>query len=94
MLAALIVRTGPLIWGFISVFAVCGLIAIASPKSFTLLSRCSNQWVDTSKLAAVLDKRIDIDRYVLPFSRALGVAVILALVLVSWLYLHYVQHIG
>jgi hypothetical protein len=63
-------------WLVIGMLACVGLLAIVSPKCFASLSTRGNRWIDTEKLLQPLDARIDVDRYVLPFSRLLGVAVL------------------
>lgn len=55
-----------------------GLVALVSPKLFARLAQGGSRWVDTNKALAVLDRRFDVDRYVLPFSRILGLAVLLS----------------
>src|SRR3954463_14689103 len=67
-----------ILWGTLGVLGLIGVIAICSPRRFAKLANGSGRWVDTKKMLEVLDKRVDIDHYVLPFSRLLGVAVILS----------------
>ena len=77
------------LWTTLALLGLVGLIAVISPNRFQKLAMRSGQWVDTNKLAEVLDKRVDIDRYVLPFSRLLGVAVILSVAVLSYVVLRY-----
>jgi hypothetical protein len=77
------------LWTTLALLGLVGLIAVISPNRFQKLATRSGQWVDTNKLAEVLDKRVDIDRYVLPFSRLLGVAVILSVAVLSYVVLRY-----
>lgn len=63
-------------WFLLASAGLLGLVALASPKTFRSLAQFGGQWLDSSKLFAHLDKRIDVDRVVLPYSRALGAAVI------------------
>jgi hypothetical protein len=78
-----------ILWGTLAFLGLIGLIAIVSPRRFEKLATRSGKWVDTNKLAEVLDKRVDIDHYVLPFSRLLGVAVILSVAVLSYVVLRY-----
>lgn len=57
------------------------LVAVASPKTFRLLAKYGGHWLDSSKLLAALDKPIDVDRLVLPYSRVLGAAVLATITL-------------
>jgi hypothetical protein len=77
------------LWTTLALLGLVGLIAVISPNRFQKLAKRGGQWVDTNKLAEVLDKRVDIDRYVLPFSRLLGVAVILSVAVLSYVVLRY-----
>jgi hypothetical protein len=77
------------LWTTLALLGLVGLIAVISPNRFQKLATRSGQWVDTNKLAEVLDRRVDIDRYVLPFSRLLGVAVILSVAVLSYVVFRY-----
>lgn len=60
-------------------------LALVSPAMFRRLAGRANRWVDTSAIVNRLDRSIDIDARVLPYSRLLGAAVLVsvgALVLV------------
>lgn len=57
---------------------IFGLIAVVSPSTFRALATGASQWVDASKALAFLDRRVDLDKYILPRSRLLGVAVLAA----------------
>ncbi len=67
---------GPWTWCWLCVLGSIGLLAMVRPKTFANLANCGGSWVDSNKYLAVLDKRIDIDQHVLPFSRVLGFAVL------------------
>jgi len=74
-----------LTWFLLGVIGAVGILAMLSPKRFSMLASRGGQWVDSSKLLAQLDKRVDIDAYVLPYSRLLGVAVLAATALIGYL---------
>jgi hypothetical protein len=74
---------GPAIWFFIGILAAIGILAMFSPQRFAKLAHRGGSWIDTNKILAVLDKRIDIDNYVLPFSRVLGFAVFASAILIA-----------
>ena len=74
---------GPVVWFFIGILAAIGILAMASPQRFAKLADRSGSWIDTNKALAFLDKRIDIDRHVLPFSRVLGFAVLASAILIA-----------
>jgi hypothetical protein len=73
-------------WLAIGLLTSVGLLAIVSPKRFAALSTRGNRWIDTEKLLQPLDARIDVDRYVLPFSRLLGVAVLASVAMLAALF--------
>jgi len=73
-------------WLAIGLLTSVGFLAIISPKRFASLSTRGNRWIDTEKLLQPLDARIDVDRYVLPFSRLLGVAVLASVAMLAALY--------
>jgi hypothetical protein len=73
----------------LAIIGVFGLIAVLSPRRFAVLATRSGRWVDTNKIAEVFDKRIDVDRYVLPFSRLLGVAVLVSVAVLAYVLVHY-----
>lgn len=61
------------------IFGLLGVVAVVSPKHFERLANVSSHWVDSSKLFAFLERRYDIDSYILPYSRVLGVLMLLSL---------------
>lgn len=75
-----------LYWICLVTLAGIGLMALISPKKFAALSTRGNKWIDTEKLLQPLDKTVDVDKYVLPFSRWLGLAVLSAVVMLAALY--------
>ncbi|HZZ28265.1 MAG TPA: hypothetical protein VFE46_09720 [Pirellulales bacterium] len=91
MLCALVavISKQAVLWTTIGIIGMLGLIAVISPAFFAKVATRSARWVDTRKFTDALDKRIDIDRYVLPFSRLLGVAVLLAVAVLAYVMLRY-----
>lgn len=75
-----------LIWSALLLFGLLGLLAFLCPQWFRKLAAYSGHWIDTSKLVAALDKRIDIDEYVLRHSRLLGAVVVASLILLASVY--------
>lgn len=71
----------------LGVLAAVGLVALASPTCFSRIARRGGEWIDTQKVVDVLDKRIDIDETVLPYSRVLGFAVLASVILIASLLL-------
>jgi hypothetical protein len=69
----------PVFWGVGGLFAVVGFVALVSPKHFAALGRFGNRWIDTSAVLSKLDRRVDVDDRLLPYSRFLGASVLLAL---------------
>jgi hypothetical protein len=83
LLPAIPPQLQPMLWIGLGILAAVGLLAVISPARFSALASRSGHWVDTEKYLRVLDKRIDVDQYVLPYSRWLGVAVLLAVCLLA-----------
>jgi hypothetical protein len=83
-----IISNSPLLvsvfWGILFVVGVLGLVALVSPQAFASLAVRGGRWVDTSKVIAKLDARIDLDERVLPYSRVLGVAVIASVAVLGY----------
>ena len=79
----------PLVWSTLGVIGALGLLAVLSPTRFSALSNRGSQWVDTSKVLTALDKRIDVDQLVLPYSRILGAAVLMSVAVIGFLFERY-----
>lgn len=71
-------------WFLLASAGLLGLVALASPKTFQSLAQQSGRWLDSGKLLAHLDKRVDVDRLVLPYSRFLGAAVIVTVAILCF----------
>ena len=80
------VNWAPVVWVALGMIAALGLIAIVSPSRFAAIATRGNQWVDSGKYLEVLDRKVDVDQLVLPFSRWLGVAVLASVALLAVLY--------
>ena len=78
-----------IIWATLGVIGAIGVLAIVSPRRFSALSNRGSQWVDTNQILAHLDKRIEVDQFILPHARLLGVAVIGSVGLLVWLFVRY-----
>jgi hypothetical protein len=68
---------------FLGFAGISGLIALVSPRVFHKLAAGGSRWIDTSRFVAKLDRPIDLDRLVLPYSRVLGAAVLVAVVVLG-----------
>ncbi len=79
-----------LLWISLAIIGVVGLVAVLSPARFNALATRGAFWVDTSKLTVAIDKRFDIDRFILPFSRILGVAVLAAVGVLAYVMVRFV----
>ena len=77
------------LWFSLSLCGLVGLMAIVSPRKFSLLAVRGSRWFDTNKVADVLDKRVDVDRYILPFSRLLGAVVVVAVAVLAYVLVRY-----
>lgn len=68
----------PVAWTLLGLCAFLGLLAILSPRLFASLAVRGGRWVDTDKVINKLNTRVDIDEHVLPYSRWLGMAVVIS----------------
>lgn len=59
-------------WTFLGAGGIVGLLAILSPRLFSRLVAVGGVWIDIDKLARKLDRRIDLDPYILRHSRLFG----------------------
>lgn len=75
----------PIIAALLAISGISGLIALISPRLFSKLAGGANHWVDTARILAPLDTRVDIDSHILPHSRLLGAAVLLAVGVLSFM---------
>lgn len=65
-----------LAFGLLGIAGTLGLLAILSPSYFARIAQCGGHWVDTSRVAQLLEKPIEVDQAVLRHSRVFGVAVV------------------
>ena len=65
---------------------VSGFVALVSPRHFRTLAGWSARWVDGERYLAVLDKRVDIDGYVLRHCRVLGSLVIVSVLIIGFVW--------
>ncbi len=70
-------------WSLLALSGAAGVIALLSPRRFSVFARGGNHWLDTSRALAKLDAPIDIDSRVLPYSRVLGALVLAAVAVLS-----------
>ena len=80
------INWAPLVWVALGMVAALGLVALLSPSRFAVIATRGNQWIDSGKYLEVLDRKVDVDRLVLPFSRWLGAAVLAAVALLAIVY--------
>ena len=91
MAAAVVATSGvhATTWVLLGLSGVLGLLAMISPNHFQRIATNASHWFDTQKWIERLDRRYDIDRYVLPHSRVLGALVVASAVfLAGLLYRH------
>ena len=74
------------VWGLLSVVTVLGLLAIFSPRLFSIIARRGGEWVDTNKLVEKLDKQIHIDHHMIRHSRVFGITVVAASVFLGYVF--------
>ena len=89
LLTAATPNFAPYVWTGLAILGAIGLLALTSPNRFRKLCTRSDRWIDTDKLLEPLNRRVDLDEHILPFSRILGGAVLGAAVLIGYLYANY-----
>jgi hypothetical protein len=75
----------PIAFVLLGLAGLAGLLAVVSPRTFQKLAGQSGRWVDSSRALECLDRKVDIDAYVLPRSRLLGVAVLVSVAVLAYL---------
>jgi hypothetical protein len=78
---------------FAVIGAVCGLLALLSPRTFKLVAERCNRWIDTRKwfpipnntVSQTCDKWVDTDRYTGSYCRVTGVVMLVGAVILSFL---------
>jgi len=83
------INTAPAVWTALGMLAAIGAVALFCPDLFRKIAVRSNHWIDTNKILSYLDRRIDIDHHVLPFTRHLGIAVLAAVCAFGVIYAKY-----
>ena len=86
LLASLPSEFQPAFWVFLGFVGAVGMLALVNPRAFASLALRGGRWVDTSKVIAKLDQRIDVDERVLPYSRVLGAAVIASVAVLGFIF--------
>jgi hypothetical protein len=61
---------------------------LLSPRLFQRIAAKGSHWIDTQRLIERLDRRYDVDHYILPHSRILGALVVASVVVLGALLLH------
>ncbi|MDP6557126.1 MAG: hypothetical protein QGG71_20830 [Pirellulaceae bacterium] len=56
----------------------CGVIAVILPLTFGKLATFLGKWVEAFPTLAFVEKRVDVDHYVLRYTRTFGALVLLA----------------
>ena len=70
---------------FLVFSAALGVVAVISPRFFAKLATKSGRWVDSARYLAALDKKIDLDRLVLPHSRLFGALVLISVSILAFM---------
>jgi hypothetical protein len=73
----------PVLLGF---SGLMGLLAVASPRLFTIVSSKNSGWVDSARFFDFLDRRIDIDQFALDRPRAFGTLVLASVAVLAYWY--------
>ena len=72
---------------FLVLSGILGILAMVSPKFFQALATRSTRWIDTERYLAVLDRRVDVDAYVLQHCRVLGALVMVSVSVLGYLWI-------
>jgi hypothetical protein len=81
-----------IVWPLVAVVLFLGAAAIVCPDTFASVARGGGQWIDSQQILQTLDKKVDIDEHVLRYSRVFGVAVVLAVGYLAYVYYTHIMH--
>lgn len=73
-------------WSLIGIAAVFGALAVFFPEHFRRWALLAGTWIDTSRLWAVFDRRIEVDSLFLRYPRAFGAMILAGALLGAALY--------
>jgi len=71
------------VWTLLGIVGASGLLAVLSPRRFSWLATRSSVWFESERLLKKLDRRIEIDSYVLRDCRLFGVLVVAAAAVIA-----------
>ncbi len=71
----------------LGLFAIVGLLALASPKTFAFVAETGGLWITAPKKTAVFDAPIDIDQFVIRNSRQFGALVLMVVCYLTLVFL-------
>ncbi len=75
-----------LVFALLSAAGALGLLAVVSPTRFAQVAQSGGHWIDTSRVAQMLDQPYMIDHHVLRYSRLFGVLVVGSSLWLAYLY--------
>jgi len=75
-----------LIVPLLALAAAAGFVALFSPRRFSVLAARGGRWVDTNRFVQMFDKPINVDRFVIRYSRVFGAVVILAVLVLAYVF--------
>lgn len=85
LLFAVQIAWEPIAFTLLGLAGLLGLLAVVSPRLFQKVAGQSGRWIDSSRALEYLDRKVDIDAYILPRSRLLGVAVLVSVAVLAYL---------
>ncbi len=81
----------PLLFVMLGLSTVVGITAVINPRAFDALVAVGNRWVDTwsffhvsqNSRLRLMDKWVDVDHFALPRTRGIGIAIVVACLVLS-----------
>ncbi len=70
----------------LAVAGLLGAVAILSPRLFALTAKKGATWIDSDQCFRLLDRRLDVDEFVLRHSRIFGTLVVASVAVLSIVY--------
>lgn len=70
----------------LSLCGAVGLLALLSPRLFTAVATWGSRWINLQRFLDCLDKRVDVDRLLIPHSRILGGAVLASVSVLGYVF--------
>lgn len=70
----------------LSLCGAVGLLALVRPRLFAAIATWGSRWINFHRFLDFLDRRVDVDRLIIPHSRILGGAVLASVSVLGYVF--------